>query len=65
MARKNNKKNRRRAAFYEISKFDYKAREKLAEGQLLLKEIATEEKEVEHSLENAWTEVWNAKITIV
>ncbi len=32
MTRKNNKKNRRRAAFYGISKFNYKAREKLAEG---------------------------------
>ncbi len=39
MARKNNKKNRRRVAFYGISKFDYNAREKLAEGQPPLKEI--------------------------
>ena len=31
MARKNNKRNRRRAAFYRISKFDYEAREKLVE----------------------------------
>ncbi len=53
MARKNNKKNRRRAAFYEISKFDYKAREKLAEGQLPLKEILIEEKAVEYSPRNA------------
>ena len=32
MARKNNKKNRRRAAFYRINKFDYEVREKLVEG---------------------------------
>ncbi len=32
MARKNNKKNRRRAAFYRISKFDYEVKERLAEG---------------------------------
>ena len=31
MARKNNKRNRRRVAFYRISKFNYKAREKLVE----------------------------------
>ena len=33
MARKNNKRNRRRAAFYGINPFDYEAREKLAAGQ--------------------------------
>ena len=38
MARKNNKKNRRRAAFYRISKFDYEARENLIKGQLSSKE---------------------------
>jgi len=32
MARKNNKKNRKRAAFYGISKFNYEVREKLTEG---------------------------------
>ncbi len=32
MAHKNNKRNRRRVAFYEINKFDYEMREKLAEG---------------------------------
>ncbi len=32
MAHKNNKKNRRKAAFYRINKFDYKARENLAKG---------------------------------
>ena len=37
MAYKNNKKNRRRAAFYKISKFDYEGRKKLAEGQLPLR----------------------------
>ncbi len=52
MACKNNKKNRRRAAFYEISKFDYEAREKLAEGQPLPKETPTEKKAVESSLKN-------------
>jgi len=31
MACKNNKKNKRRAAFYGISKFDYEVRERLAE----------------------------------
>ncbi len=57
MARKNNKKNRRRATFYEISKFDYEAREKLTEGQLSSKEIPTKEKAIELSPENAQTEV--------
>ncbi len=57
MTCKNNKKNRRRAAFYGISKFDYKAREKLTKGQLLPKKTPTEEKVVEHSSGNAWTEV--------
>ena len=32
MAQKNNKKNRRRAAFYRINKFDYETREKPAVG---------------------------------
>ncbi len=40
MARKNNKKNRRRAVFYRISKFNYKIKEKLAEGWPLPKEIS-------------------------
>ena len=44
MARKNNKKNRRRAAYYHINKFDYEAREKLAEGQPPPKETYTDEK---------------------
>ncbi len=43
MACKNNKKNRRRVAFYGINLFDYKAKEKLAAGQLLPKEILKEE----------------------
>ncbi len=46
MACKNNRKNRRRAAFYEINKFDYKTREKLAEGQPSLKETLEEERVV-------------------
>jgi len=53
MAQKNNKKNRRRAAFYRISKFNYKVREKLTEGQPLLKKTLTEEKVVKHSSGNA------------
>jgi len=64
MTCKNNKKNRRRAAFYEISKFDYETRKKLAEGQLLPKETPKGEKIVEKSSGNAWTEVWDVKITI-
>ncbi len=44
MACKNNKKNRRRAAFYEISKFDYESRKKLVKGQLLPKETYIDEK---------------------
>ena len=52
MARKNNKRNKRRATFYGINKFDYEAREKLVEGHLPLKETPTEEekdKKVEFS----------------
>jgi len=57
MVCKNNKKNRRRAAFYRINKFDYKARENLVKGQLSPKEVPTEkDKEVELSSENVWTE---------
>ncbi len=66
IARKNNKKNRRRVAFYGISKFDYKVRENLAKRQLSLKETSSEEeKKVESSLRNAWTEVWGVKITTI
>ncbi len=57
MAHKNNKKNRRRAAFYKINKFDYKVRERLAKGQPSPEETPIEEKVVEYSPENAWTEV--------
>ncbi len=57
MARKNNKKNRRRATFYRINKFDYEIREKLVEGQLPPKETTEETKIVKSSLENVWTEV--------
>ncbi len=57
MACKNNKKNRRRVVFYEISKFDYETREKLVKGQPLPKKISQEkEKVVEYSSGNAWTE---------
>ncbi len=58
MARKSNKKNRRRAAFYRISKFDYKTREKLVAGQLSPKETSKKEEEVvELSFRNEWTEI--------
>ncbi len=58
MAHKNNKKNKRRAAFYKISKFDYEARKNLAKVQLSPKETSTEEnKKVKSSPGNAWTEV--------
>ncbi len=57
MARKNNKKNRRRVAFYEINKFDYEVRENLAKGYPSPIEIPTEkDKEVESSPGNEWTE---------
>ncbi len=66
MARKNNKRNRRRAAFYGINKFDYEVKENLAKGQLPPKETTTkEDKQVEPSPENTWTEVWIPKITVV
>ena len=45
MAHKNNKKNRRKVAFYRINKFDYKVKEKLAEEQPLSKEIYTDKKQ--------------------
>ena len=53
MACKNNKKNRRSAAFYRFSKFDYEAREKLTKRQLPPKEDSKEEKAVEHNPGNA------------
>ena len=57
MARKNNKRNRRRAAFYRINKFDYEARENLAKGHPLSEETLTEkDKEVKSSPGNEWTE---------
>ena len=66
MARKNNKKNRRRVTFYGISKFDYEARENLVKGQLPPKENPTEEdKKVESSPENTQTETQTPKITII
>ncbi len=66
MARKNNKRNRRRAAFYGINKFNYEARENLVKGHPPLVEAPTEkEKEVESSPGNKWTEVWAPKITVV
>ena len=53
MARKNNKRNRRRAAFYGINKFDYEARENLTKGHPPPVEVSTEkDKEVELSLGN-------------
>ncbi len=66
MAYKNNKKNRRRAAFYGINKFDYKARENLAKGHPPPEETPTEkDKEVESNPGNEWTEIWKPKITAV
>ena len=57
MARKNNKRNRRRAAFYGINPFDYEAREKLVAGQLLPKETPKkEEDEVKPNPGNEWIE---------
>ncbi len=44
MTYKNNKKNRRRVAFYEINKFDYKMKEKLINGQLLSKKTYIDRK---------------------
>ena len=56
MVCKNNKKNRRRTAFYGISKFDYEVREKLVKEQLPLKEIP-KEKKVKYNPGNARVEV--------
>ena len=53
MARKNNKRNRRRAAFYRINKFDYEARENLVKRHPPPVEAPTEkDKEVKPSLGN-------------
>jgi len=52
MVHKNNKKNRRRVAFYEISKFDYEAKKKLAKEQPLPKETPMKEKAVKSSSGN-------------
>ncbi len=65
MAQKNNKRNRRRAAFYEINLFDYKAKEKLAAGQQPVEETPKKEEVVKPSPVNEWTEVWAPKITVV
>ena len=46
MAQKNNKRNRRRAAFYGINPFDYEAREKLAAGQPPVEKMPKKEEEV-------------------
>src|SRR6266498_4349692 len=55
IAHKNNKRNRRRATFYRINKFDYKARENLAKRYPPPVEAPTEkEKEVESNPENEW-----------
>ena len=57
MARKNNKRNRRRAAFYGINKFDYEARENLAKGYPPPVETPTEkDKEIEPNPGNEQTE---------
>ncbi len=50
MAHKNNKRNRRRAAFYGINKFDYEVKENLAKGHPPSVKAPTEkDKEVEPS----------------
>ena len=57
MAHKNNKRNRRRVAFYGINKFDYEMRENLAKRHPSSEEILTEkDKEIESSPGNEWTE---------
>ncbi len=57
MACKNNKKNKKRAAFYAINKFDYETRENLAKGHSLpVKALTEKNKEVKSSLGNEWTE---------
>ena len=66
MAQKNNKRNRRRAAFYGINPFDYEAREKLAAGQPPVEEPPKKEEDVvKPSPGNEWTEIWTPKITVV
>ena len=67
MARKNNKRNRRRAAFYGINPFDYEAREKLAAGQPPPVEETPKKEEdvVKLSPANEWTEAWKPKITVI
>ena len=65
MACKNNKKNKRKEAFYRISKFDYEMRKNLTKEQSLPKETLTKEnKKVESSSGNAWTEVWDIQINL-
>ena len=44
MACKNNRRNHKRAAYYHINQFDYEAREKLAEDQLLPKKTYSSDK---------------------
>ncbi len=65
MTQKNNKRNRRRAAFYRINPFDYETREKLATGQSSPQETPKEETIVKSSFGNKWTEAWTPKITVV
>ncbi len=66
MARKNNKRNHRRAAFYGINPFDYEAREKSTAGQPPVEEMPKkEEVVVKPSPGDKWTEVWTPKITVV
>ncbi len=56
MVRKNNKKNRKKAAFYRINKFNYEARENLTKECPSPKETPIEEKAVKRSPGNVWTE---------
>ena len=65
MARKNNKKNRRRVAFYSINPFDYEARERMITGQSPPQEIPKEGTVIKFGPGNEWTEAWIPKITVV
>ena len=57
MARKNNHRNRRRAAYYHINKFDYNVREKMTEGQPPSKETYSKKKAKVVKLRSDYT--WN------
>ena len=66
MACKNNCRNHRRAIYYHINQFDYEARKKLAEDQLLLKETYSSNKAkiVELRSDYTWNEFQVLTITV-